>query len=289
MDRLLGGETDEPYNLMDGASGELEALVREVAPQQRITTDPRIDLEKRLEAYEDIIDSEVGDTSLVRARNIEREMGFRQLYLKFEGGNPTGTQKDRIAFAQAMDALRRGFDTLTVATCGNYGVAVAMAASLAGLKSVIFIPAAYHTRRMSDIRDLGAEIRTVSGDYESAVLASQEWARQNECYDANPGGDNTRLQLLSLRPNRLRDLRRTAGRTRPPWRPRSPTAPPWPGSIVAFLSLYRRGKTSRLPRIVAGSSFRKNPDRAFFIGKGLATCEDLKPCKHPGNGRSMSR
>jgi threonine synthase len=31
--------------------------------------------------------------------------------LKFEGGNPTGTQKDRVAFAQAMDALRRGSST----------------------------------------------------------------------------------------------------------------------------------------------------------------------------------
>ncbi len=275
MDRPLNEETDEPYNLMDGASGELEALVRDVAPQQRITADPSIDLEKRLEAYEDIIDSEVGDTSLVRARNIEREMGFRQLYLKFEGGNPTGTQKDRIAFAQAVDALRRGFDTLTVATCGNYGVAVAMAASLAGLKSVVFIPASYHTRRMSDIRDLGAEIRTVPGDYEAAVLASQAWARQNECYDANPGGDNTSLQLQAYGQiayeiyDELRDA------------PAAVAAPVSNGTTLAglyrgFLSLYRRGKTSRLPRIVAGSSFRKNPIVHSFI-KGLATCEDLQP------------
>ena len=65
-------------------------------------------LEERLEAFEDIIDSEVGDTNLTRARNIERGTGLRQLYLKFDGGNPTGTQKDRIAFAQSMDALRRG-------------------------------------------------------------------------------------------------------------------------------------------------------------------------------------
>ena len=65
-------------------------------------------MEQRLEAYEDIIDSEVGDTAFIRARNIERETGLRQIFLKFEGGNPTGTQKDRVAFAQAMDALRQG-------------------------------------------------------------------------------------------------------------------------------------------------------------------------------------
>ena len=66
----------------------------------------RAALEVRLKAYEDIYDSEVGDTSLVRTHNIEREVGLRQIYLKFEGGNPTGTEKDRFAFAQAMDNVR---------------------------------------------------------------------------------------------------------------------------------------------------------------------------------------
>jgi threonine synthase len=45
-----------------------------------------------------------------------------------------------------------------------------------------------------------------------------------------------------------------------------------------FLSLYRRGKTSRIPRIVAGSSHGKNPiTRAFR--KGLESCEDLEPAR----------
>ena len=79
--------------------------------ERLIAANPTRDLDERLEAFENIIDSEIGDTILVRARNLEREVGKRQLYLKFEGGNTTGTQKDRIAFAQSMDALRRGFDT----------------------------------------------------------------------------------------------------------------------------------------------------------------------------------
>ncbi len=90
------------FNLLDGATGEVEAVYREVDEQRRIAADSTCPLEDRLASYEDIIDSEVGDTTMVRARNIEREYGFRQLYLKFEGGNPTGTQKDRIAFTQAM-------------------------------------------------------------------------------------------------------------------------------------------------------------------------------------------
>ena len=139
-DESRSGDENRPYDLMDGATGESLQVIRELEEQRKISADLNMPLDERLEAYEDIFDSQVGDTSLVRARNIERQVGLRQIFLKFEGGNPTGTQKDRIAFAQAMDALRRGFDTITLATCGNYGVAIALAASFAGLKCRICIP-----------------------------------------------------------------------------------------------------------------------------------------------------
>ena len=121
------------HPILDGAAPDLVRLPQSLEAECAIARDTGRGLDERLEAFENIIDSEVGDTSLARARNVERETGLRQLYLKFDGGNPTGTQKDRIAFAQAMDALRRGFDTITGATCGNYGAALSMAASFAGL------------------------------------------------------------------------------------------------------------------------------------------------------------
>jgi threonine synthase len=48
------------------------------------------------------------------------------------------------------------------------------------------------------------------------------------------------------------------------------------GIYRGFLSLYRRGKTSHMPRIVAGSSFRKNPIVQAFL-KNQPRCEDLAP------------
>ena len=115
--------------LLDGARPQAPIIDPELETEKNVAADNTQPLERRLEAFEDIFESEVGDTALSRSRNLEREIGLRQIYLKFEGGNPTGTQKDRIAFAQAMDALRRGFDAITVATCGNYGASVALAAS----------------------------------------------------------------------------------------------------------------------------------------------------------------
>lgn len=273
--RFSAEKNNEPLTLMDGAVGEVDAVILDVEAQRRIASDTSQPLSKRLEAFEDIIDSQVGDTSMVRTRNIEREMGLRQIFLKFEGGNPTGTQKDRIAFAQAMDAMRRGFDTVAVATCGNYGVAMAMACSFAGLRSLSFIPGNYHTRRVTEMERLGAEIRRVPGDYEAAVAAAQKYADENECYDANPGGDNTILQLMAYGNiayeiyDELRDA------------PAVVAAPVSNGTTLAglyrgFLSLYRRGKTSHMPRIVAGSSFGKNPIvRSFLLGE--ESCRDLSP------------
>ncbi|MEJ2054807.1 MAG: pyridoxal-phosphate dependent enzyme [Calditrichaceae bacterium] len=48
------------------------------------------------------------------------------------------------------------------------------------------------------------------------------------------------------------------------------------GIYRGFLSLYRRGKTSHMPKIIAGSSFGKNPIIQAYIKK-LPACEDLKP------------
>jgi len=264
-------------DLLDGAEGEYTAISVDIEIQKKVAADRSRRLEERLEAYEDVFDSEVGDSTLARARNIEREIGLRQIYLKFEGGNPTGTQKDRIAFAQAMDALRRGFDTITMATCGNYGVAMAFAASLAGLRCLVCLPRTFHTKRIVEMTNLGSEIVYVDGDYEQAVMYSRELAEKQEIYDANPGGANTALQLQAYGEisyeiyDELRDA------------PAVVSIPVSNGTTLAgvfkgFLSLYRRGKISRMPKIVGGSSYNKNPIVTAFL-KGSPRCEDLAPDK----------
>jgi threonine synthase len=261
--------------ILDGAAPQPIQLPSDLEAERELAANRSAELEDRLEAFENIIDSEIGDTHLGRARNVERETGLRQIFLKFDGGNPTGTQKDRIAFAQAMDAMRRGFDTVTAATCGNYGAAVALAASFAGLKSVVFIPSGYKSRRIEEMRGYGAEIVTVQGDYEAAVTASRARAEREELYDANPGGANTPMQMRAYGEiayeiyDELRDA------------PAAVAVPVSNGTTLAgiyrgFQSLYRRGKISHMPRMVAGSSWRKNPIVQAYV-KNTPTCEDLDP------------
>jgi threonine synthase len=270
-------KSDSNLNILDGAKSQFPQIAPELDSQRIIASDRNRSLEERIEAFEDIIDSEIGDTNLTRARNIEREFGIRQIFLKFEGTTPTGTQKDRIAFAQVMDALRRGYDTVTVATCGNYGAAISLASSIAGIDCEIYIPEKYHTSRIKEIEDNNAKIIRVPGDYENSVKVSQEIAEKKEYYDANAGGDNTIIQFRAygeIAYEIYDELRDAPGVVSMPVSNGTTIA----GVYKGFMSLYRRGKTSKIPRIVAGSSFGKNPIIKAFI-KNLNSCEDLEPEK----------
>lgn len=265
-------EPPEPQSIADRSM-----FSEEVEARRAVAADASQPLSTRLDAFEDILESEVGDTPLLRARNLERIYGLRQLYLKFEGANPTGTQKDRIAFAQVRDALRRGLDEVTVASCGNYGAAIAFAASIAGLRCHVFIPRGYHTRRVRELEELGARISFAEGDYESVVEASQKHARSEGNYDANPGGENTPIQLRSYGEiayevyDELRDAPAAVAVS-------VSNGTTLSGVYRGFLGLHRRGKIARFPRMVAGSSPHKNPIVRSFL-RNSERCEDLEPSR----------
>lgn len=264
-------------SMLDGAVAEAQDVSQEALQLSAQTQDPTLSLVDRIESYEDIINLEIGDTSMTRARNLEREFGARQIYLKFEGNNPSGTQKDRIAFSQCHDALRRGFETITLASCGNYGAAMSLAAKLAGIRCIIYIPEGYHTKRITEMERHGARVKRHPGSYEDCVAHSMEQAAGNEWYDANPGGRNTPLQLISYSEiaNEIYDILRDA--------PKIVAVPVSNGTLLAgiyrgFVSLNKRGKTSRIPLMIAASSTRKNPI-VYSFKKQMETCVDLVPQK----------
>ena len=264
-------------NMLDGVQVEPAAPAGEVAELSTIVRNADYPLGDRIEALEDIMSLEIGDTRMVRARHLERERGIRQCFLKYEGDNPTGTQKDRIAFAQTLDALRRGYGTLALATCGNYGVACAYACWLAGIDCKIFLPESYHSQRIAEMERFGAEVLRLPGTYEAVVEQSSALARHQHWYDANPGGANTPIQIRAYAQiayeiyDQLRDA------------PRYCACPVSNGTVLAgvyrgFVTLYKRGRTSRIPVMVAGSSAYKNPIIAARK-RGLDHCPDLNPAR----------
>lgn len=262
-------------NILDGVKSADIKITKEVKILSEMVKDTNLSIIDRIESFEDIISLEIGDTSLNRARNLEREHNIRQLYIKYEGENPSGTQKDRIAFAQVHDAFRRNFNIISLATCGNYGVAVAYAAYLAGIKCKIFIPETYHTERIKEMENFDTEIIRLPGTYEDAVTESSKYALINKWYDANPGGANTPIQIASYAQiaNEIYDQLRDA--------PKYIASPVSNGTLLAgvyrgFVSLYKSGKTSRIPKFIAGSAAHKNPIVTSFKA-GLNHCSDIDP------------
>lgn len=262
-------------NLLDGVKTADIRITREIRSLSEQVRDRSLSLVDRIECFEDIISLEVGDTSLNRVRNLERELNIRQLFIKYEGENPSGTQKDRIAFAQVHDAFRRDYDVVALATCGNFGVAMAYAAYLAGIACKIFIPESYHTDRIREMEQFNAEILRLPGSYEDTVSKSSSLAAEQGWYDANPGGANTSLQINSYATiaHEIYDQLRDA--------PKYVAAPVSNGTLLAgvyrgFVNLFKRGKTSRVPIFIAGSAANKNPIISSFKA-GLKECIDIDP------------
>ena len=179
--------------------------------------------------------------------------------------------------AQVLDAVRRGAEGVCFATCGNYGVAMAWAAAIPGLRCVAVVPEGYHAPRIAQISELGAEVVRAGADYEGAVVAARTMAFEQDLYDANPGGDNEPLQIRAYKEiaAEIYDVLRDA--------PAAVAAPVSNGTTLAgvhrgFVSLHTRGRTSRLPIVIAGSAYRKNPIVRSFA-RGLTRCEDLNPAR----------
>ena len=119
------------------------------------------------------------------------------------------------------------------------------------------------------------EIIRLPGTYEDTVIESSKLAKKRNWYDANPGGANTSLQIKAYSEiaNEIYDQLRDA--------PKYIAAPVSNGTLLAgvyrgFVSLYKRGKTSRIPIFIAGSAAYKNPIIASFRA-GLDTCQDIDP------------
>ncbi len=89
---------------------------------------------------ENRVDLGAGFTPLVRADNLGRRLGLRQLWIKNDTMNPTWSFKDRVVEVAATRARELGYDTLACASTGNLANSVAAHAAHAGMRAFVFIP-----------------------------------------------------------------------------------------------------------------------------------------------------
>jgi threonine synthase len=127
---------------------------------------------------ERIVDTHAGFTPLVRADNLGRALGLRNLWLKNDTVNPTYSFKDRPVSIASTRALELGFDVLSCASTGNLAGSVAAHAAKAGMQAVIFIPADLEPAKIVGASVYEPVIIAVDGNYDDVNRLSSEIADQ---------------------------------------------------------------------------------------------------------------
>lgn len=110
----------------------------------------------------------VGETPLVRLKAIPSADGA-EVCAKLEAKNPSGSVKDRPAWAMIRDAEERGAlrpgATVVEATSGNTGISLAMLASVRGYACVLVMPEDMASARQWILRAYGAEVVLTSAEH----------------------------------------------------------------------------------------------------------------------------
>ncbi len=123
-----------------------------------------------------IITLNEGNTPLIKADNLAKKIGINaQIYLKFEGCNPTGSFKDRGMTMAVSKAKEEGSGAIICASTGNTSASAAAYGAKAGLKTYVLIPDGYIALgKLSQAMMYGAEIIAIQGNFDRALEVVRE-------------------------------------------------------------------------------------------------------------------
>jgi threonine synthase len=112
-----------------------------------------------------------GGTPLVPMPRLAVELGGGfELYIKYEGVNPTGSFKDRGMTAAVGEALGRGARTVICASTGNTAASAAAYAARAGMRAVVLIPAGkVASGKLAATVAYGAQVLQIEGSFDKAL------------------------------------------------------------------------------------------------------------------------
>jgi threonine synthase len=127
-----------------------------------------------------------GYTPLVRADNLAKVLGVRELWIKNDGVNfPTLSYKDRVVPVAVSKAKELGFDTIGCASTGNLANSVSAHGAKAGLKRFIFIPNDLEPGKVIGSLIYQPNLVAVEGNYDdvnrlcSEIASKYRWAFVN--------------------------------------------------------------------------------------------------------------
>jgi threonine synthase len=219
-----------------------------------------------------------GGTPLIHARRLGAEVGLEQLYLKFEGTNPTGSFKDRGMVLAVNRAVTAGARAVVCASTGNTSASAAAYAAAAGLPCHVILPAGKVARgKLAQALAAGARLTMVDGNFDEALAAVRRL-----------GEEGLAVVVNSINPDRLEGQQTAA------WEVvdelgRMPDALALPvgnaGNITAYWRGFRRHGVSgtSLPRMLG---FQAEGAAPIVLGEPVESPETVATAIRIGNPAS---
>ena len=110
-----------------------------------------------------------GNTLLLPAPRLGKQLEV-DIYLKFEGQNPTGSFKDRGMTVAVSKAVESGSQAVMCASTGNTSASAAAYAARAGIKCAVLVPAGYVALgKLAQALIYGAEVIAIDGNFDAAL------------------------------------------------------------------------------------------------------------------------
>jgi threonine synthase len=127
-----------------------------------------------------------GWTPFKRARNLEKYLGVKELYIKDDSANyPTWSYKERVVSVAITKALELGYDTVGCASTGNLANSVAAHAANVGMKAFVMIPHDLEQGKVLGSLIFGPTMVRIQGNYDdvnrlcSEIADKYKWAIVN--------------------------------------------------------------------------------------------------------------
>ncbi len=219
-----------------------------------------------------IITLKEGNTPLIRASKLEKIIGRNiQIFLKYDGLNPTGSFKDRGMTMAISKAKEEGSKAVVCASTGNTSASAAAYARRAGLKAYVVIPDGYVAQgKLAQALVYGAEVLAIKGNFDKALEIVQSIAN-----------DYPITLVNSVNPYRLQGQKTAAFEIIE----ELGDAPDWlcipvgnGGNISAywmgFNEFYNKKKAKTLPKMMGYQAFGSAPlvfDKIFESPETIAT------------------
>ena len=118
-----------------------------------------------------------GSTPLVRLDRIGKRIGLPNVYVKYEGTNPTGSFKDRGMVMAISKAVEEGARAVICASTGNTSASAAAYGAVAGLEVIVVLPKGkIALGKLIQAIVAGAKVVAVEGNFDEALRVVREMA-----------------------------------------------------------------------------------------------------------------